>query len=123
MDEIFINRTHPLWIEEVVSWILFINLFVHKVGAHVFHWTSDPNTCKQFKEWFKDDYRFINGNDYINLNRTIMGEINDLVLLKMGKNFAKISDETNGVVDDGHFGEYGHIEQSEYFYDYIKNYI
>ena len=31
-----------------------------------------------------------------------------------------ISLETNGIVNDMHLGELGHIKQAEYFYNYIK---
>ena len=34
----------------------------------------------------------------------------------------RIYDETNTKVNDNHFGEYGHIAQANYFYNFIKKY-
>lgn len=123
INEVLINRTHNLWIEEVFSWMLLINIYLNKIGAHVFHWTSDEHITIQFKNLFKDDYRIIKGNDYENINRCIMSEIEDLCNEQHDRLIAKISQETNETVDDGHFGEYGHITQSEYMYNYIKEFL
>lgn len=42
IDDVFINRTHPLWIKEVESWINIINKAL--INSIVIHWT-----------WYKND--------------------------------------------------------------------
>jgi hypothetical protein len=32
----------------------------------------------------------------------------------------RYKEKTNNVITDGHFGEYGHIAQAKYFYNFIK---
>jgi hypothetical protein len=121
LQEIFVNRTHPLWMTEIDMWIRFINLYTHKIGAHIFHWTSDHALSGFFKQNYKDDHRYILGN--VNMEQTIMSEINYNTELICGKDIAKINAETNGLVDDCHYGQYGHETQSKIFYDHIIKFL
>lgn len=123
INQIFVNRTHSLWNEDLVKWIYFINLFVHNIGAHIFHWTSDVNTTSYLLKNNSWDHRFIlPKKDETNESLDLMGEISNIVNTN-GKMIAKIIQETNGDVNDGHFGEFGHKAQCDYFYNYISNFI
>lgn len=122
LNQIFVNRTHPLWHEELLLWIEFINLFVHNVGAHVFHWTSDIEFHQTISEKYYWDHRFIKPlpNDR---NLDLMGSICNLFDDNGEKIKANILEETNHEVKDGHFGEIGHRKQADVFFDYIKQYV
>ena len=36
IEEILVNRTHPLWKIEVMNWIKFINVCVDKIGVEAY---------------------------------------------------------------------------------------
>ena len=126
INEIFINRTHPLWAKEVHSYIRFINTFMKNVGAEVYHWTSDERI-------FNIDDKIVNDEQFIVVRDQIL--LSDMrnttkhnILNYIGANdnyngnwVAKISDETKGEIPDLHFGEYGHTFQAYMFFNHIKN--
>ncbi len=88
IDEIFINRTHQRYSDEVNNWIKLINYTLKRIS--VIHWTP-----------------FIN-----NIQATYLS------------GFPIIRDETNGIVNDGHFSEKGQEELSKILeakYNRIKN--
>ena len=120
IEEILINRTNPLWLGEVVDWIKFINLYTSKSKINIFHWTSDNRIFNKDSD-FIDDKKFIVVKD----EPKSTGMITYLSLPKFhnNKKIAKIIQETNGVIDDCHFGEYGHKVQSDFFYEHIKENI
>lgn len=124
INEIFINRTDTVWSREILQWIKFINLYCDKIGAKVFHWTSDEKIFSRETK-VKNSDRFIVVNDEEFIKTQGHGLLGYLLWPKHndGKNFATISDETNGEVMDGHFGELGHKLQAEYFYDFIRKYL
>ncbi len=123
INQIFVNRTNPIWNEELIKWIYFFNLFTNNIGAHIFHWTSDVNTTKYLMEKYSWDHRFILPKKVkFNEDLDLLGEIGNLVNTE-DKLIAKIIEETNGEVNDGHFGEFGHKSQCEHFYNYISNFI
>jgi len=103
IDEILTNRMESEWKTEIYSWETLINLLSTKIGFNIIYWTFDDTLHKK---------------DYVG------GDTNSLMetLLKNGANTIKM--ETNGVVNDIHFGELGHIIQSNYFYEFLlKNKI
>ena len=120
IEEILINRTNPLWLGEVVDWIKFINLYTSKSKINIFHWTSDNRIFNKESD-FIDYKKFIVVMD----EPKSTGIITYLSLPKFhnNKKIAKIIQETNGVIDDCHFGEYGHKVQSDFFYEHIKENI
>jgi hypothetical protein len=122
IKEILHNRTDKLWIKEVENWIKFINLYFEKINGNVFHWTSDFDIFNK-KTDFIDFKRFIVVTDPNHaFNHDLMTYISNTNRVN-GKEVSKIIHETSGEVNDCHFGEYGHIAQSEYFYKHIINYI
>ncbi len=48
-----------------------------------------------------------------------MEHISELNYKQTGQH-SRIIFETNNQIEDGHFGEYGHIAQADYFYNFIK---
>jgi hypothetical protein len=118
ISEILVNRSEPIWKSEIINWIKFINLFMEKNKTNVYHWTSDDNLFDA-DSVFADLKRFIvvRGLFY---NPMILGYLSDEDWYG-GKQMAKIVEETNGEVNDCHFGEFGHKTQAEYFYNHIIN--
>jgi len=118
ISEILVNRSEPIWKSEIINWIKFINLFMEKNKTNVYHWTSDDNLFDADSE-FTDLKRFIvvRGLFY---NPMILGYLSHEDWYG-GKQMAKIVEETNGEVNDCHFGEFGHKTQAEYFYNHIIN--
>jgi hypothetical protein len=66
-----------------------------------------------------DNEKFISVLDSENRGLGLMERISEINYEKNGTH-ARIVHETNNVVDDGHFGEFGHIAQADFFYDFIK---
>jgi hypothetical protein len=90
LDEVLVNRDNKLWKDEVYNWMKLINHLSKLVKFRLYYWSF----FIEFPEF------------YI---------INDL--LNLGAQY--ISHETNGTVEDNHFGEVGHQVQAEYFKDII----
>jgi len=92
MDEILVNRENQLWINEVINWEKLIRKHLNSINVEVITWSFD-------KSFPKEIY--------------ILDE-----LIKLGAE--TIIMETNGVINDAHMGEVGHIKQSEYFFYALK---
>lgn len=122
IKEILLNRTHNLWITELHHWIKFINLYLTNIESHVYHWTSDDNIFNKKTEIVNDEQFIVVQDPNFSFNDNIMSYISHVNRIDF-KEMSKIIHETNGQVDDQHFGEYGHIHQSEYFYNHIMKYI
>lgn len=127
VEEILVNRTHPLWKEEVLNWIKFINVFTEKIGVEAYHWTSDDRIFDaENKEIFNSD-RFIVVRDPGAIESEIFVDKHNMMWYLThqdhygGIQRGKIIDETNHEIQDGHMGEFGHIVQSEMFYDHISH--
>jgi hypothetical protein len=92
IEEIRLNRSDDYWTNEIYSWENVIKRLSKLVGFKLYIWSF-----------------FTQFPDY-NILQT---------LLDMGA--TRISEETNGLINDNHFGEKGHQIQFEYFIDKIKN--
>lgn len=117
IDEIFYNRTHPVWHKEIYGWIKIVNLYCDLKKVKVHHWTSDYDMGAEFNKF--DDEKYINVLDSENRGLGLMERISEINYEKNGTH-SRIVHETNFVVDDGHFGEFGHIAQADFFYNFIK---
>jgi len=117
IEEIFYNRTHPIWVEEVYGWIKLINLYCDLKKVKVHHWTSDDDMTCQFNQY--DDEKYISVLETANRCLGLMEYISELNYEQNGTH-SRIIFETNDQITDGHFGEYGHTAQAEYFYNFIK---
>jgi hypothetical protein len=118
LEEIFYNRTHPLWVNEVHKWIFMTNAYANKVGAKIYHWTSDSNIFDKNSKFANDEkYIIIKNEKYPNYD--LLGYLSLPCHYKCNDYIAKISDETKNLVMDNHMSEYGHKMQAEYLYDHI----
>jgi hypothetical protein len=117
IDEIFYNRTHPVWCKEIYAWIKIINLYCDLKKVKVHHWTSDETITSDFNKI--DDEKYISVLDSNDRNLGLMERISEINYKQTGTH-SRICDETNSVIKDGHFGEFGHIAQADYFYNFIK---
>lgn len=117
IDEIFYNRTHPIWVEEVYGWIKLINLYCDLKKVKVHHWSSDDDMTCHFNQI--DEEKFISVLNSENKCLGLMEHISELNYKQTGQH-SRIIFETDNQIQDGHFGEYGHIAQAEYFYNFIK---
>ena len=120
IDEIFYNRTHLAWHKEIFGWIKIINLYCDLKKVKVHHWTSDLDITIEFNKI--DNEKFINVLDSENRGLGLMERVAEINYEQTGIHNCRIIDETNSVVKDGHFGEFGHLAQTEYFYNFIKKY-
>ena len=118
IDEILVNRTHNIWTFEVMGWIQMINHFMDGVGAEVYHWTTDPRIFSR-KTKNIDKRKFLLVNDAETNKENIHAY---LALPKFHNDTlkARITEETDGLIYDDHYGEYGHKVQAQYFYEHIK---
>ncbi len=98
LDEVLKNRLSKKWIEEVNNWETLIKNYCELKKCNVFFWT------------FNSD---LNKPHYIGGNHDNFREH----LISMGAE--DITTETNGKLNDDHFGEKGHFIQSEYFYTFL----
>lgn len=117
IDEIFYNRTHPVWHKELYGWIKIINLACDLKKVKVHHWTSDYDITSEFNR--VDNEKIISVLDSENRGLGLMERISEICLEETGFH-ARIVHETNNIVNDGHFGEYGHIAQADFFYKFIQ---
>lgn len=117
IDEIFYNRTHSIWHKEIYGWIKIINLYCDLKKVKIHHWTSDYDITCEFNKM--DEEKFISVLDSKNRCLGLMEHISELNYDQTGTQ-SRIVHETNNEVLDGHFGEYGHIAQADFFYNFIK---
>jgi hypothetical protein len=94
-NEICVNRMNSKWAEEVYSWEKSIKKICELIGIKFIIWSFDYT--------FPEHYGFLDE------------------LKRLGAE--TITEETNGVVLDLHFGEMGHIVQCQYLYDVINDNI
>jgi hypothetical protein len=127
IEEILVNRTHPLWKTEVMNWIKFINVFVEKIGVEAYHWTSDDKIFDAENNEAFNDNRFIVVRDPGAIKSQIYVDKHNMMWYLThqdhygGTQKGKIMDETNYEIMDGHMGELGHKVQYEMFYDHISH--
>lgn len=116
LDYIFVNRSNQTWFQEIYHFTQIINEMCREKGATVFYWSFHDEILSYVSSMYneKNDNQFIFGKDGKSIMDTLRSGI---------EHIANISEETNGVVIDSHFGEYGHESQAEYFYNFIKNKI
>jgi hypothetical protein len=119
IEEIFYNRTHSIWHKEIYGWIKIMNLYCDLKKVKIHHWTSDYDISCEFNK--RDEEKFISVLDSENKCLGLMEHISELNYNQTGTE-SRIVHETNNEVLDGHFGEYGHIAQADYFYNFIKKY-
>jgi mRNA-degrading endonuclease RelE of RelBE toxin-antitoxin system len=116
IEDILVNRTNSVWVQELIHFTKIINELCKEKGAKVFYWAYNEDLIWSYIETYWDDY---------NSDIVITPEKYQLLthLDKATDNRHTIERETDGEIQDAHLGELGHIAQSEYFYNFIKNKI
>jgi hypothetical protein len=102
IEEILQNRTNKKWEEEIDSWETLIKNYCELKKCKLHFWTFDKN---------------------INKPHYIGGSHNDFRQHLISIGAEDITIETNGLLNDKHFGEVGHIIQSNYFLNYLNDNI
>jgi len=122
IDNILVNRSNVTWLVELIYFSKIINEICKEKGVHLFYWTYDDDIISYIMEkWSKllyDKFISIYGVDDILKKYHLMGHLD-----KLCNNKHTIDGETNGMIHDAHLGEFGHKEQAELFYNYIKERI
>lgn len=114
-DEIVINKSHDLWIDELFIKEKLINECANAKGFKVFYWSIDDKIYKRKYDVIK------NKNNYLFLNKlTGKNSILDLIYENGGKS---ITFETNNEIVDSHFGKSAHKVLGELIYNDIRNKI
>ena len=99
INQISKNRSNKIWVNEIDSWVNLINAYSKLKGFKVFYWTFDQT---------------LNKPGYVG------AEHGDFRAYLISQGAEDIRMESNGLLDDDHFGEKGHLIQSEYFYKFIS---
>lgn len=125
LEEVLVNRTHPVWANEVLKWTKIINLFLNNIGAEVYHWTSDDTIFNVSNNEIKENQSYIVVRDDEFLNNQLIKDRHSMMWYLThprnygGTQMGKIIDETKGQIEDGHMGEFGHKFQAKVFFDHI----
>ena len=109
-ENIFVNRTNPLWIDELFIQQKLLNQFADNTGFNIFYWTVDNNIIKYKNNEIKNDKRY--------LINDMLGDRDYMNLFKE-EGAKTIMEETNENVRDWHYGVVGHQVQCDLFYNYI----
>ena len=114
-DEIVINKSHDLWIDELFIKEKLINECANAKGFKVFYWSIDDKIYNRKYDVVK------NKNNYLLLNKlTGKNSILDLIYNNGGN---AITFETNNQIVDSHFGKSAHKVLGELIYYDIINKI
>jgi hypothetical protein len=111
LENILVNRVNLPWIDELFVHQKIINRLSESIGFNLFYWTIDKSIVKYKYDDIINDKRYL-----INKNlKKNEGYIN----LFWNNGARTITEETNGIINDGHFGISGHKVISDLFYEYI----
>lgn len=116
VDKILVNRASNVWLNEIIYWSLIIDEICRLKKVNLFYWSFS----EEIISYLKSNYKNYNKNKYI-LSKVDHRLYN--TLCELSNNMASIIQETNGLLEDGHFGQYGHQTQAEYFYKFINRRI
>lgn len=96
IEEILVNRMEKRWVDEVVSWEKIIKKLCDFIGVKLLIWSFDTTIPKH------DGFAYLLNHEY--------GATN-------------ILEETDGKIDDHHYGTKGHMVQADYFLGVINGNI
>lgn len=116
-NEILKMRIHPLFIETIFEYEKIIEVLSRAIGSNVFFWMGDPILQLHIPKNEKLDRKYIASKYIRDDDGTLFQEI-------LGRrNGLRIFEETDGVINDNHFGEDAHKIMAELFYEHIKENI
>jgi hypothetical protein len=114
-QEICINRTHQLYIDEIYDYMKVIDYLSELVGFGLYYWSGDCNVIYPIPISKRLDKKFLMTNLIGEDNETPFNEV-----FRLGGK--RIFEETDDIVNDNHFGESAHKIMADLFYDHIINY-
>ena len=125
IEDILVNRTNPIWMEELISFTKIINEVCKEKGASIYYWTYHEDEILSYISSNYDEYDKHKVITWPLEKEKGKSELFNLSILNYlhtkTDNLHTIGAETEGLIDDDHLGEFGHKEQAEYFYNFIKN--
>jgi hypothetical protein len=112
IENILLNRTHKMWIEELFKCQILINKLSESVGFDVYYWTIDDKIVQhKFTTIRKDKRWLLSNNLYPNEDYSAIVRRNGGLV---------ITEESNGSIIDSHMGSSGHKVLADLFLNYIK---
>ena len=111
-NEIIHNRSHKRYVEELYDYEMLIDSYAKAKDFKVFYWSCDENVINNNPKRISER-KYLCGSQ-IKLNETMFSPVFE-------KGGQRISEETNGVINDLHFGETAHEVMADLFYEYITN--
>jgi hypothetical protein len=112
-DEIIINRTNSLYIQNVYDYEKIIDLYCECKKIDVYYWSGDKEII------YRQPKELLNNSKYLSNNFIREDEIPFDEVFRRGGEL--IVTETKGLIQDHHMGESGHRIMAELFYEHIKN--
>jgi len=109
-EEIIVNRSHKLWIDELFVMMKILNKLAESNEFEIYYWTIDDTILDNKEEIITNDKRWLLSNKIKETNYI------KLVNEKGGKS---IKNETNDKIKDDHLGITGHNILADMFYEYI----
>jgi hypothetical protein len=111
-NDILVNRSHKLYIEQIYDFEKIIEVLSKHIGFKLYFWSAD-NQIIYPNEKINRQEKYI-ASRFVGKDETIFNEV-------FRRNGERIFEETEGQVDDNHFGESAHQILFEIFYSHINN--
>ncbi len=108
LEMMIVDKSDIKWVQDIYDWENLIENLAESKNFNVFFWSSDSKIIYEESASFKNKKKYL-------LQNSSKGAI-DLILKSGGKT---VEQETKGLIQDVHLGEFGHQKQSELFYENI----
>lgn len=116
-ESISINRTGDTFKLQIIDYMKMVDVLSNEIGFKLWYWFAN-----------QDMYKFINTNDkkYLLVDEIMKNNLpfyqRNTFSVVYERGGCDIRTETNGEVNDGHFGEEAHKIKAQLFFDHIKKY-
>jgi hypothetical protein len=114
-EEICYNRTHSLYVEQIYEWMNMIDVLSKSIGFDVYYWSGDCKIISPIELTNRLDKKYLMSKFITQTHQTPFDRVFELG----GETIKK---ETNGLINDLHFGESAHKILGELFYEHITNF-
>jgi hypothetical protein len=118
LDEIFVGRNQQYYMDQVYKYEKLIDLLCKLIGVNVYYWSADCVIIYTLDKSLLHNKKYLMCNKVENDENSGYTPFN--TVFKLGGQTIKM--ETNGQIDDLHFGETGHSIMADLFYDHIINF-
>lgn len=112
IENILLSRTHKMWIEELFKYQILIDKLSESIGFDVYYWTIDERIVRHKFTTIRNDKRWLLSN------KLYPNEDYSAIVRKNGG--LRITDESNGLINDSHMASSGHKVLADLFLKYIK---